>query len=283
MWETIENKQKFISQIMTSKSPVRSAEDIDESVLTYAEVKALAAGNPLIKEKMNLDLELAKLTVARADYSRNIHTYQDELALTIPKRTAEYENVIRECKKDIAAAERTADKEYDEIPIVIFGKAFTDKKEAGEAILLAAESYTGEKEIGLFRGFGISVKSDENNVRSIIIKGAGKYSVTLGSDAFGAVTKLNNLVNNIPKVLREAEERLAQIITRKEQIETEIKKPFEREDEYRVKTARQKELDKLLSSDNTESADRNTTDTGRETVQKHRNADVKGGGAYALG
>lgn len=266
MWETVENKQRFISQIMTSKSPVRSADDIDESVLSYAEVKALAAGNPLIKEKMDLDNEVARLKIMRADYTRNICRYQDELFVKIPAGIKELENDIAAYKADYTVLKQYEDKEFNETPLELFGKVFTDKKQAGEAVITAVNSYTEKSCIGSYRGFDISVVSDNWGGSKLVLKNNASHAVSAGSDSIGMITRMNNVLNTVPVLIIEKEEKMRELNEKIKSIKNEINKPFEHEEKYRAKLARQKELMKLLDADNStvrqeKNSERQKTDT----------------------
>jgi len=249
LWQTIENKQKFISQIMTSKTPVRVAEDVDESSLNYAEIKALATGDPKIKEKMDLDNEVTKLKMLEANYKSNRYRLEDKVAKTYPEEIARTENLIEAVKKDIENVETQGSGENKFTSITINGEIIRDKKIAGEKLL---ESIKGvkineSKVIGQYRNMDLEVSYNFfTNEHNFTLRGATNHSGGLGTSADGNITRLDNAIDKLPERLNRLEEKL---ISTKEQLENakeELTKPFEKADELKTKVLRLAELNKLL-------------------------------------
>lgn len=249
LWQTIENKQKFISQIMTSKTPVRVAEDVDESSLNYAEIKALATGDPKIKEKMDLDNEVTKLKMLEANYKSNRYRLEDKVAKNYPEEIARTEKLIEDVKKDILEVEPKAEGEEKFTSITLFGEKITDKKLAGEKLLEAISKVkiNESKIIGKYRNMDLEVSYNFfTNEHNFSLNGAAKHSGELGTSADGNITRLDNALEKIPEKLKRLEEKL---ISTKEQLENakeELKKPFEKADELKSKVLRLAELNKLL-------------------------------------
>ena len=249
LWQTIENKQKFISQIMTSKTPVRVAEDVDESSLNYAEIKALATGDPKIKEKMDLDNEVTKLKMLEANFKSNRYRLEDKVVKIYPEEIARTEKLIEAVKKDIANVEPKAEGEEKFTSITIKGEKIFDKKIAGEKLLEAIKTVkiNESKIIGKYRNMDLEVSYNFfTNAHDFILNGAAKYSGELGTSADGNITRLDNALEKMPEKLKRLEEKL---ISTKEQLENakeELKKPFEKADELKTKVLRLAELNKLL-------------------------------------
>lgn len=249
LWQTIENKQKFISQIMTSKTPVRVAEDVDESSLNYAEIKALATGDPKIKEKMDLDNEVTKLKMLEANYKSNRYRLEDKVAKNYPEEIARTEKLIEAVKKDISDVEPKAEGEEKFTSITIAGEKITDKKLAGEKLLEAISKVkiNESKVIGKYRNMDLEVSYNFfTNEHIFSLNGAAKHSGELGTSADGNITRLDNALEKMPEKLKRLEEKL---ISTKEQLENakeELKKPFEKADELKSKVLRLAELNKLL-------------------------------------
>lgn len=249
LWQTIENKQKFISQIMTSKTPVRVAEDVDESSLNYAEIKALATGDPKIKEKMDLDNEVTKLKMLEANYKSNRYRLEDKVAKNYPEEIARTEKLIEAVKKDISEVEPKAEGEEKFTSITLFGEKITDKKLAGEKLLEAISKVkiNESKIIGKYRNMDLEVSYNFfTNAHNFSLNGAAKHSGELGTSADGNITRLDNALEKMPEKLKRFEEKL---ISTKEQLENakeELKKPFEKADELKSKVLRLAELNKLL-------------------------------------
>ena len=249
LWQTIENKQKFIGQIMTSKTPVRVAEDVDESALNYAEIKALATGNPKIKEKMDLDNQVTKLKMLEANYKSNRYRLEDKVAKTYPDEISRLKKLIEAVKKDISSIEPQGDGENKFTSITINGVKITDKKEAGEKLLETIKTVkVNESEIiGKYRNMALEVSYNFfTNEYNFSLNGASKTIGELGTSADGNITRLNNAIEKIPEKLKRLEEKL---ISTKEQLENakeELKKPFEKADELKTKVLRLAELNKIL-------------------------------------
>lgn len=249
LWQTIENKQKFISQIMTSKTPVRVAEDVDESSLNYAEIKALATGDPKIKEKMDLDNEVTKLKMLEANFKSNRYRLEDKVAKTYPEEIARTEKLIEAVKNDIASVEPKAVGEEKFTSITILGEKITDKKLAGEKLLEAISKVkiNESKVIGKYRNMDLEVSYNFfTNEHNFSLNGAAKHSGELGASADGNIIRLDNALEKMPEKLNRLEEKL---ISTKEQLENakeELKKPFEKADELKTKVLRLAELNKLL-------------------------------------
>ena len=247
--QTIENKQKFISQIMTSKTPVRVAEDVDESSLNYAEIKALATGDPKIKEKMDLDNEVTKLKMLEANYKSNRYRLEDKVAKNYPEEIARTEKLIEAVKKDISDVEPKAEGEEKFTSITIAGEKITDKKLAGERLLEAIKTVklNESKVIGKYRNMDLEVSYNFfTNEHNFSLNGAAKHSGELGTSADGNITRLDNVLEKMQEKLSRLEEKL---ISTKEQLENakeELKKPFEKADELKSKVLRLAELNKLL-------------------------------------
>ncbi|HFD5532536.1 TPA: helicase-related protein [Streptococcus pyogenes] len=249
LWQTIENKQKFISQIMTSKTPVRVAEDVDESSLNYAEIKALATGDPKIKEKMDLDNEVTKLKMLEANYKSNRYRLEDKVAKNYPEEITKTEKLIEAVKKDMADVEPQGEGENKFTSITIKGEKIFDKKVAGEKLLEAIKTVkiNESKIIGQYRNMDLEVSYNFfTNEHNFSLNGAAKHSGELGTSADGNITRLDNALEKMPEKLNRLEEKL---ISTKEQLENakeELKKPFENADELKTKVLRLAELNKLL-------------------------------------
>lgn len=249
LWQTIENKQKFISQIMTSKTPVRVAEDVDESSLNYAEIKALATGDPKIKEKMDLDNEVTKLKMLEANYKSNRYRLEDKVAKNYPEEIARTEKLIEAVKKDISNVEPKAEGEEKFTSITIAGEKITDKKLAGERLIEAIKTIklNESKVIGKYRNMDLEVSYNFfTNEHNFSLNGAAKHSGELGTSADGNITRLDNAFEKMPEKLKRLEEKL---ISTKEQLKNakeELEKPFEKADELKSKVLRLAELNKLL-------------------------------------
>lgn len=253
MWQLIETKQKFISQIMTSKSPVRSCEDVDEMSLSFAEVKALAAGNPAIKEKMSLDVEVAKLKLLRANHMNNIYRMEDDIAKKFPKKIAELTELIEGYKEDISHYKAHKIPAPELFQMEIGGKTFTEKKEAGLALLDAcsqAKSMDTAVDIGHYQGFCVRIQFDSCNLAYLLsLKHTVVASVFLGSDPVGNITRINNLLESYPDKLAEAQQKLETVNGQLENAKQEVTKPFPKEQELNQMLERLSELNALLNMD----------------------------------
>ena len=252
LFQTLENKQRFISQIMTSKSPVRSCEDVDEQALSYAEIKALCAGNPLIKEKMDLDVQVAKLKVLKADHQSQKFRLQDKLLTKFPADIQETNARIAGLKADAQlAAAHPQDKE-EFCGMTIKGVAYDEKKTAGERLVLACSELPNaeEKVIGSYRGFELSLRFDTfRSEYQAILKGQRRYPVALGTDPLGNIIRLDNSLNNFPERITAAENELATLHQQQAAAQIEVEKPFPQEEELTEKSARLAELNAQLDVD----------------------------------
>ena len=252
LFQTLENKQRFISQIMTSKSPVRSCEDVDEQALSYAEIKALCAGNPLIKEKMDLDVQVAKLKVLKADHQSQKFRLQDKLLTKFPADIQEANAHIAGLKSDaqLAAAHPQGKEEF--CGMVIKGVAYDEKKTAGERLMLACSELPNaeEKVIGNYRGFELSLRFDAFRTEyQALLKGRRKYTVPLGNDPLGNIIRLDNSLNNFPERITSAENELDTLHQQQAAAQIEVEKPFPQEEELAEKSARLAELNAQLDVD----------------------------------
>ncbi|HGD0334895.1 TPA: helicase-related protein [Streptococcus agalactiae] len=249
LWQTIENKQKFISQIMTSKTPVRVAEDVDESSLNYAEIKALATGDPKIKEKMDLDNEVTKLKMLEANYKSNRYRLEDKVAKNYPEEISRTEKLIEAVKKDIKDVEAKAEGEEKFTSITIGGEKILDKKLAGEKLLEAISKVkiNESKVIGKYRNMDLEVSYNFfTNEHNFSLNGAAKHSGELGTSADGNITRLDNALEKMPEKLKRLEEKLFSTKEQLENAKEELQKPFEKADELKDKVLRLAELNKLL-------------------------------------
>ena len=252
LFQTLENKQRFISQIMTSKSPVRSCDDVDEQALSYAEIKALCAGNPLIKEKMDLDVQVAKLKVLKADHQSQKFRLEDKLLTKFPADIQETNAYIAGVKADAELAAAHPQEKEGFCGITIKGVTYDEKKTAGERLLLACSELPNseEKVIGSYRGFELSLRFDTyHSEYQALLKGQRKYSVALGKDPLGCIIRLDNSLNNFPERITSAENELATLKQQQEAAQIEVEKPFPQEEELAEKSARLAELNAQLDMD----------------------------------
>ncbi len=256
MWQLIENKQKFISQIMTSKAPVRSCEDVDEAALSYAEVKALATGNPAVKEKMALDVDVAKLKLLKANHMNNQYRLEDDIARNFPQQIAKLTEIIDSYKADIAHFSEHKITYPEQFSMEISGKVFTEKKEAGMALLAVCKdikSVDAAMDIGSYQGFNMRIQFDSWSKEFILsVKHESVAKVRLGADALGNITRINNLLESYPEKLAEAEQRLETVQEQMTNAKEEVGKPFPKEEELNQKLERLSELNALLNMDERE-------------------------------
>ena len=271
LWQTLENKQRFIGQIMTSKSPVRSCEDVDEQVLSYAEVKALCAGSPLIKEKMNLDVEVAKLKVLKADHQSQKYRLEDKLLKEFPASIQCQKAEIAALQQDAKTAEANPQVKDGFCGMSIKGMHFEDKLAAGERLLLACkEMPTAETvTLGQYRGFGLDLRFDTfRNEYQAVLRGATSHFVPLGTDARGNLTRLDNALDSFPDRIARAENQLQTLYQRRDAAQQEVQKPFPKEAELAEKSARLAELDALLNMEGRPEPEREEPET--EQGGEHR-------------
>ena len=252
LFQTLENKQRFISQIMTSKSPVRSCDDVDEQALSYAEIKALCAGNPLIKEKMDLDVQVAKLKVLKADHQSQKFRLQDKLLTKFPADIRETNAYIDGVKADAQLAAAHPQVQEGFCGMTIKGVTYDEKKTAGERLVLACSELPNaeEKVIGSYRGFELSLRFDTyRSEYQAILKGQRRYPVPLGTDPLGNIIRLDNSLNNFPERINSAENELATLHQQQAAAQIEVEKPFPQEEELTEKSARLAELNAQLDVD----------------------------------
>ena len=268
LWQTLENKQRFISQIMTSKSPVRSCDDVDEQALSYAEVKALCAGNPLIKEKMDLDVQVAKLKVLKADHQSQKYRLEDKLLTQFPADIQQQRAHISALKTDAeTAAAHPQDKE-NFCGMTIKGMMFDDKKAAGERLLLARQEMPNADMmlLGTYRGFELNIRFDSfKNEHQAVLRAELSYPVSLGDDARGNITRLDNAIDNFADRIADAENARQNLEQQKQAAEVEVAKPFAQEEELAEKSARLAELNALLNIDRDRSSSQDAPEETEET------------------
>ena len=255
LYQLVESKQKFISQIMTSKSPVRSAEDVDEQALSYAEIKALASGNPMIKEKMDLDIEVSRLKLLKANHLSQRYALEDAIAKTFPRDIAETKARLAGYGTDIATVKEHTSPNTDGFsPMTLAGTDYAEKKEAGGALLALCQNMLSPEPtlVGSYRGLTLELSFDSfaQEYRLTMI-GQLRHMVTLGTDVFGNLQRMDNLLETLP-VKEQTCRELDDLQTQLETAKAEVDKPFVRENELRIKTARLEELNALLNMDNKE-------------------------------
>ena len=256
LYQLVESKQKFISQIMTSKSPVRSAEDVDEQALSYAEIKALASGNPMIKEKMDLDIEVSKLKLLKANHLSQKYALEDAISKGFPKQIAETQARIAGYGADIAAVKENTHPNGDGFsPLTLAGVTHADKKEAGAALLTMCQTMLSPEatQVGSYRGLTLELSFDTfaREYRLTMI-GQLRHTVTLGTDVFGNLQRMDNALEGLPIKEQACREQLSNLQTQLETAKAEVQKPFPRETELNTKTARLEELNSLLNLDHKE-------------------------------
>ena len=262
LYQLVESKQKFISQIMTSKSPVRSAEDVDEVALSFAEVKMLATGDERFKEKMDLDIQVSKLRVLKQSYLSEHYDLEDRILKFYPQTIKEYEARIAGYESDTVLAEQHKPQGEDKFcPMTIKGATFTEKAAAGEMLLAVCKENTlaNPVEIGSYRGFRMEVYYDMLNTHYCLnLCGKAKHKVELGSDALGNLTRIENELAKIPVKLEVAKTKRTETIEQLQTAKAEVEKPFVFEDELREKTER---LNALNIELNLNEKDRSVMDT----------------------
>ena len=268
LYQTLENKQKFISQIMTSKSPMRSCDDIDEQALSYAEIKALCAGDPRIREKMDLDVQVAKLKVLRGDFQNQKYRLEDKLLKTFPEEIQKQKTRIAALQQDSQiAATHPQDKE-NFCGMTIKGMVYDDKKAAGERLLLARQEMPNADMmlLGTYRGFELNIRFDSfKNEHQSVLRAELSYPVSLGDDARGNITRLDNAIDNFADRIADAENALQNLEQQKQAAEVEEAKPFAQEEELAEKSARLAELNALLNIDRDRSSSQDAPEETKET------------------
>ena len=256
LYQLVESKQKFIGQIMTSKSPVRSAEDIDETALSYAEIKALCSGNPKIKEKMDLDVAVSKLKLLKSNHLSQIYSLESDIAHHYPRKINEHTQMIASYEKDIARRdENTHPNEDGFSPMKIEGKTYTDKKAAGSAILEFCHNMKSPDAVplGQYRGFDMVIEFNKHyKTFDLDIRGERVYHVTLGTDIFGNIQRIDNALASLESYVRSSKETIAETQKQLETAKVEAQRPFPQEDELKEKQARLDELNIELNMDKRE-------------------------------
>lgn len=259
MWQILENKQKFISQIMTSKSPVRACDDVDDTALSYAEIKALATGNPYIKEKMDLDIQVSKLKLLKANHTSQIYSLESDIARRYPREIAVAQGQIEALKTDMEAAKPLLAQDKDHFSMEISGKVYTERKEAGAAIIEACKALKAagtEGRIGSYGAFELHSRFDNfDKTFRLSIKGAWNYSMEVGKDPQGNILRVTNALAGIERALPQVERRLETLEQQLAQAREEAKRPFAQEAELAEKSARLAELNSLLNMDEKGSED----------------------------
>ena len=253
LYQTIENKQKYISQIMTSKSPARSVEDIDEVALSYAEIKALATGNPHIKEKMDLDIQVSRLQLLKQSFLNQKYEMEDKVAKYFPEKIRQQELLIRQYEEDIQKVKAHTPTDREAFPVMQIGEYFyTEKKEAGKAIIDACKAMKSPEPVPLGSYRGLSMELSYSSVGQefvIALHGKGTYKVPLGTDIYGNITRLDNKMNELPDNLTRSREQLETAKSQLESAKAEAQKEFPQEKELAEKVARLGELNVLLDMD----------------------------------
>ena len=250
LWQTIENKQRFISQIMSSKSPVRACDDVDETALSYAEIKALCAGDPRIREKMDLDIEVAKLRLMKADYQSNQFKLEDQILKQYPEEIRQAQERAKGYRADMALLEAHPLPKDGFVGMAIKGKRIVDKEAAGKMLLEACRLSPHDMELGEYRGMKMTVDYDSYRQEvKLILRGEMSHTVTMGTDVYGNLTRIENALANMPQKFEKAEERIAELERQTEQARAELGKPFAQEKELEAKAARLAELNAALNID----------------------------------
>ena len=275
-WQIIENKQKFISQIMTSKSPVRSCEDVDAAELSAAEVKALATSNPAIKEKMDLDIQVAKLKLLKANHTSNQYRLEDSIAKLYPKQIAALESEISALGEDIKHYEAHKPSDPEAFEMEVGGKVYSDKKEAGAAIIAACRAMKQTDvvlDVGNYQGFHMRIRFDSMMKDfTMTLKNEASTSVSLGNDALGNITRINNALDSLTTREADVRRKLETVKVQLEDAKSEVGKPFPKEAELKEKLSRLQELNAILNLD-----ERGTGEmiSGEETIPGEEAATAK--------
>lgn len=252
LWQTVENKQKFISQIMTSKSPVRSCDDVDETALSFAEIKALCAGDPRIKERMDLDVEVSRLKLMKADHQSKQYRLEDQLLKYFPEEIEKHKGFIKGFEADLETLSAHPQPAEGFIGMEVRGDVLTDKENAGAALLDACKEVktSDPVQIGSYRGFDMSVAFDAwRQEYTLLLKGQMTHRTALGTDPRGNLTRIDNALSQMPQRLESTKAKLDDLYQQQAAAREEMGKPFPYEDDLRVKSARLVELDTLLNLD----------------------------------
>ena len=250
LWQTVENKQKFISQIMTSKSPVRSCDDVDETALSYAEIKALCAGNPLIREKMDLDIEVARLRLLKASHQSQKYQMEDRLLKYFPEQLERIRGNISGLQADLALAERTAPPRGEFAGMEVLGRSYAEKEAAGTALLSACQNLKDMQTVSLgkYRGFTMALTLENFGKDYVLtLKGERSHRVMLGTDPRGNLLRIDHALEQISERLSQEQSELENRERQREAAKMEAEKPFPQEAELQEKSARLIELDAALN------------------------------------
>ena len=277
LYQLVENKQKFIAQIMTSKAPVRVADDVDETALSYSEIKALATGNPLIIEKCNLDMEVARLNMLKASHLNQVYALEELVYRKYPEEITRLTELIEGYGQDVALAAAHPKAQEGFCGMEVDGKHYTEKEDAGKAIIDVCTRMTGSDAVllGQYRGFSMVLAYDgRSNEYRITLKGTLSHTVTLGADVFGNITRLDNALENLAGSLQAEQNSLEETKTQLENARTELAAPFAREEELAEKTARLKELNILLNMDEKDKTLLDDTPDEGEDVPARRGAEL---------
>lgn len=257
LFQLVETKQKFISQIMTSRTPVRSAEDVDEKALSYAEIKALAAGNPLILEKTQLDTDVAKLKLLKQSYLSEIYRLEDMIVKYYPNRIKELEDKVLGIEKDLNLVKNNTNIENEEkfSPMTLKGKQYNKKEMAGKTILEICKTKENSEleEIGEYRGMKLELQINVARQEfELFLKGRSEYKISLGNDIYGNITRIDNALSNIGKELEENKDELENTKKQFENAKIDVKIPFDKENELKEKSTRLDRVNALLKLDEKE-------------------------------
>ena len=277
LYQLVENKQKFIAQIMTSKAPVRVADDVDETALSYSEIKALATGNPLIIEKCNLDMEVARLNMLKASHLNQVYALEELVYRKYPEEITRLTERIAGYEQDVALAAAHPKAQEGFCGMEVDGRHYTEKEDAGKAIIDVCTRMTGSDAVllGQYRGFSMVLAYDgRSNEYRITLKGTLSHTVTLGADVFGNITRLDNALENLAGSLQAEQNSLEETKTQLENARTELAAPFAREEELAEKTARLKELNILLNMDEKDKTLLDDTPDEGEDVPARRVAEL---------
>jgi len=277
LYQLVENKQKFIAQIMTSKAPVRVADDVDETALSYSEIKALATGNPLIIEKCNLDMEVARLNMLKASHLNQVYALEELVYRKYPEEITRLTERIAGYEQDVALAAAHPKAQEGFCGMEVDGRHYTEKEDAGKAIIDVCTRMTGPDAVllGQYRGFSMVLAYDgRSNEYRITLKGTLSHTVTLGADVFGNITRLDNALENLAGSLQAEQNSLEETKTQLENARTELAAPFAREEELAEKTARLKELNILLNMDEKDKTLLDDTPDEGEDVPARRVAEL---------
>ncbi len=252
LYQLVENKQKFIAQIMTSKAPARVADDVDETALSYSEIKALATGNPLIIEKCNLDVEVSKLNMLKANHLNQRFSLENLVLRKYPAEIARLTECIAGYEKDVATAQKNPKSSENFVGMEINGTSYSEKEAAGRAIINACTELQDSQPVhfGQYRGFALSLRYDADTTDyKLTMKGALSHTISLGADIYGNITRIDNLLDGLSKILAMKQEEMHDTQTQLANAKAEMETPFAREAELAEKAARLKELNILLNMD----------------------------------